>query len=92
MPAYIVVRFTPTDLEKHKEYSAAVATTLAQHSGEVLVKGPAENLHGNSDHLMQVIISFPSRREAVSWYHSKEYQALIPTRDAGMNAEFQLVG
>lgn len=92
MPAYVVVSFTPTDLEKLQQYSAAVATTLAQHSGEVLVKGPAEHLHGDSGFQMQVIIAFPSKTEATAWYHSREYQALIPTRDAGMDSQFHMVG
>lgn len=92
MPAYIVVRLTPTDPEKYKEYGAAVTATLLQHSGEILAKGPAEYLHGNSGYQMQVIIAFPSRQEATSWYLSKEYQTLIPTRNAGMDSEFQLVG
>jgi len=41
---------------------------------------------------MQVIIAFPSKEDALHWYHCEEYQALIPIRDAGMDAQFQLIG
>lgn len=92
MPAYLTVRFNPLDPEKLQQYGAAVAATLARHSGEVLAKGPAEHLHGNSGYGMQVILAFPSRDAALAWYRSDEYQALIPTRDAGMDSQFQLVG
>jgi len=92
MPAYIIVEFTPKDQEKLQQYGASVPPTLATYSGEILVKGPAQSLHGDAKHSMQVIIVFPSRENATSWYHSKAYQALIPLRNAGMDSRFQLVG
>ncbi len=92
MPAYIIVGLTPTDTDKLQQYGASVPSTLAKFSGEILVKGPTENLHGNFAHKVQVIITFPSRQNAVDWYNSDDYQALIPTRDQGMVSQFQLIG
>lgn len=92
MTAYVNVRFTPTNQVKLQQYGASVASTLAKYSGEVLVRGPSEALHGDCEFQMQVIIAFPSKADASAWYNSKEYQALIPTRDAGMNSQFQLIG
>lgn len=92
MSAYIVVGFTPKNGEKLKQYGASAAPTLAKHQGEFLVKGPAQGLNGESSFENQIIITFPSRELAESWYHSPEYQALIPLRDEGMDAQFQLVG
>lgn len=92
MPAYVTVHFTPTDKEKLQQYGASVPKTLAKYSGEFLVKGPSEQLHGDTGFQMQVILVFPTRELAQAWYHSDEYQALIPVRDAGMKAKFQLIG
>jgi uncharacterized protein (DUF1330 family) len=92
MTAYIIVGLTPKDAEKLQQYGAKVPTTLAKFSGEVLVKGPVEQLHGNFDYKVQVILMFPSREHAHNWYHSEEYQALIPDRDKGMDSQFQLIG
>ncbi|GAA3917612.1 DUF1330 domain-containing protein [Litoribacillus peritrichatus] len=92
MSAYVIVGFTPKDKEKLQEYSASVPPTLAKFSGEMLAKGPIEHLHGDADHAMKVIVTFPSKDEAIAWYNSEEYQALIPTRDQGMDAKFQLIG
>ena len=92
MPAYIVVGFTPKNKEKLQEYSASVPPTLAKYSGELIAKGPIEYLNGDSEHQMKVIVTFPSKEDAMSWYNSDEYQALIPTRDEGMDAKFQLIG
>lgn len=90
--AYIIVGFNPTNQEKLQEYAAQVPETLARFGGEVLAKGPAQQLHGESEHQVQVVLSFPSRQQAHDWYHSDDYQALIPTRDAAMDADFKLVG
>jgi uncharacterized protein (DUF1330 family) len=91
MPAYITVNFTPTDKEKLQQYISAVPATLARYSGEFLVRGIFETLSGNTDYEMQVILAFPTREQATGWYHSPDYQALIPLRDAGMRSLFQLI-
>lgn len=92
MPAYITVNFTPTDEEKLQQYIAAVPATLARYCGEFLVRGMLEKLSGDTEYEMQVILAFPTREQAIDWYHSPDYQALIPLRDAGMRSQFQLIG
>jgi len=92
MTAYIIVGLTPKDTEKLAEYGAKVPNTLTKFSGEVLHKGPVEKLQGNFNYKLQVILMFPSRKHAHNWYHSKAYQALLPTRDLAMDCQFQLVG
>lgn len=92
MTAYITVNFTPVDQEKLQQYGAAVPATLATYSGEYLVKGTAKQLLGDTGFQMQVILVFPSKELATGWYHSPEYQSLVPLRDAGMRAQFQLIG
>ena len=92
MPAYVVVRFNPKDKEKLQQYGAAAPATLAKYSGEALIKGQSELLHGESKFQMQLILAFPNKQDASAWYNSAEYQALIPIRDLGMDAQFQLIG
>jgi uncharacterized protein (DUF1330 family) len=91
MPAYIIVGFTPKVTDKLQQYGANVPTTLAKYSGEILAKGPVEKLQGDFVHQVQVVIAFPNREEALGWYNSDEYQALIPLRDEGMDSQFQLI-
>lgn len=92
MPAYITVNFTPIDKEKLQQYIAAVPATLARYNGEFLIRGISEKLSGDTDYEMQVILAFPSKEQAFDWYHSPDYQALIPLRDAGMRSQFLLIG
>jgi uncharacterized protein (DUF1330 family) len=91
MPAYITVDFTPTAAQHLQAYGAAVPATLAKFAGEYVVKGPAETLHGDASFSMQVILAFPSKEQALAWYHSNEYQALVPLRDSAMRSQFRIV-
>lgn len=91
MAAYVIVGFNPKDKEKLQQYGASVPATLAKHSGEILVKGPVEQLHGDSKFQMQVILTFPSKEDASAWYYSDEYQALVDIRNDGMESNFQLI-
>lgn len=92
MTTYIVVGINPKCSEKLQSYSAKAAPVIAKYEGEFLAKGDVIPLCGEYDYKVQVIIAFPSRELAHSWYHSTEYQALIPLRDEGMDCHFQIIG
>jgi len=92
MTALIIVDLTPTDKDKLSAYSAAAAETLVVYGGEFLAKGPIEALHGESEFQTKVVIQFPDRDRAMSWYLSPEYQKIISVRDQGMHSQFHLIG
>ena len=92
MSAYVIVAATLKDKEKQQVYASSVPETLKVYSGELVIAGPAEVLHGSFKHQTQVILKFASREAALTWYNSPEYQALAPNRDEGMTSQFQLVG
>jgi uncharacterized protein (DUF1330 family) len=92
MSALIIVDLTPTDKDKLTTYSTAAAETLIPYGGEFLAKGPIETLHGESIFNMKVVIQFPDKENAINWYNSAAYQAVIPTRDQGMQSQFHLIG
>ena len=41
---------------------------------------------------MMVVLKFPSKQAAQDWYNSEEYQAIVPTRTAAMDATFIVAG
>jgi uncharacterized protein (DUF1330 family) len=92
MSALVIVDLTPTDTEKLSAYSAQAGDTLKPYGGEFLAKGPIEILHGDANFTTKVVIQFPDRESAVNWYQSDAYQAIIPTRNQGMDSQFHLVG
>jgi uncharacterized protein (DUF1330 family) len=92
MSAYVIVHGTVTNPEKMQEYGAAAGPLAAKHGGEVLSRGPVEVLSGSSDYQLAVVIQFADRAAAKAWYESPEYQALIPTRESGLDSVFILAG
>jgi len=91
MSAYVIVGFNPKDKESLQQYGAQVPATLAKFEGELLARGPAQGLNGEQRFNMKVVLSFPCEDKAKAWYHSEDYQALVPLRDKGMESEFQLL-
>jgi len=74
---------------KLQEYSAAAAPTIAAAGGVALGRGKyKETLAGTIDVDNALVARFPSSAAAHDWYHSAAYQALIPVRDAAMEATF----
>ena len=92
MTAYVIVGFNPKNVEKLQAYSAEAAPIIAKYKGEFLVKGELKQLCGEYGYKVQVLIMFPTRVLAESWYNSPDYQALIPLRNQGMECHFQIVG
>ena len=92
MTAYVIFNSTIKDMDKLKEYSASAGKIVAQHGGKFLAKGPAEILCGEAEHKLVVLLEFDSLDVAKGFYHSDEYQALIPIRDQGMDVIVQLCG
>ncbi|MCK0070922.1 MULTISPECIES: DUF1330 domain-containing protein [Kordiimonas] len=92
MTAYVIVELEPKNPEKMAEYSALAAPLVAAYGGEFIAKGPAEILTGELGKPVKVLISFPSKEKAKAWYNSDDYQAIVPTRDAGMDSNFTLIG
>ncbi len=92
MAAYVVVQGTIKDQEKMLEYRAAAGPTVSKHSGKILCRGPSEVLSGDNPHKLMVVLEFPSKEAARAWYNSAEYQAIVSTREAGLESTFTLAG
>ena len=91
MKTLIIVDLTPIDKEKLSEYSSLAAQTLEPYGGNFIAKGPIETLHGGSAFKVKAVIQFPNKDNAINWYNSDAYQAIIATRDEGMHSQFHLV-
>jgi uncharacterized protein (DUF1330 family) len=92
MSACVVVHANIKNPDKLKAYASAAGPTVAAHGGEFLARGPSEALAGDDPHQIMVVIQFPSRQAASDWYNSDAYQAIIPTRDEAMDANFVVAG
>lgn len=92
MSALIIVDLTVKDIEKLQTYSALAAKTISNFNGEFIAKSPIETLHGSANFTTKAVIQFADKETAKAWYHSDEYQAIIPIRDQAIDSQFHLVG
>lgn len=80
-PAYAIAYLRDVDLGPEiVDYLERIDATLAPFGGRFLV-------HGGPIHAVEgawpgdvVIIAFPSHEDAVAWYESPAYQAILPLR------------
>ncbi|AXC14070.1 hypothetical protein ACPOL_4804 [Acidisarcina polymorpha] len=62
------------------DYLETVEATVAPFGGKWLALGPpAESIEGTWPGAV-VLMEFPDRKSATNWYHSSEYQAILPLR------------
>ncbi|MFU8863713.1 MAG: DUF1330 domain-containing protein [Rhodobacterales bacterium] len=78
MTAYIIARIDVSDLEDYKTYASQTVALAEAAGGTFLVKGGAMTQVEGSGPDRHVLISFPSREQALEWYNSPEYQAILP--------------
>ena len=92
MKAYCVVYEVVNDQDMFDEYRRQVPPTIEKHGGRFLARGGAFTvLEGDMPYERVVVLEFPSREAAETWYHSPEYQRLQPMRAQSTNSQFILV-
>ena len=91
-PAYYIADFELTDPEGIRPYSAGVAATFEPFGGRFIVRGgEIAALEGERPKGRLVMIAFDSMEKAQAWYHSAEYQKLIPIRQRSGNSRTFIV-
>jgi uncharacterized protein (DUF1330 family) len=92
MPAYFVVELEATNMQAMEPYRAAVPATLAQYGGRFLVRGGAtELIEGSPEPKRIVILEFADAAALKRWYHSPEYQKILPLRLANSTSRAFIV-
>jgi uncharacterized protein (DUF1330 family) len=81
MKAYVLAAETINDQAMFDEYKKAVVGTVTAFGGKFIARGGTLTvLEGEWPHPRLVIIEFPSRTDAETWYRSAEYQKVISLR------------
>ncbi len=92
MKAYCIVYESIDDPTTFEEYRRQVLPTLQPHEGRFLVRGGAFTaLEGEMPYQRIAMLEFPSRAAAEAWYHSPEYQRILPLRTRSARNLFILV-
>lgn len=81
--AYIVGHVDIHDMESYKAYMAQVPAVIRAHGGRYLVRGgDPETLEGTAPGPRAVVLEFPDRNAANSFYNSAAYTKIRSIRQA----------
>jgi len=81
MSAYVLAELDVHDPKTFERYREKVSSLVEKFGGRYLVRGGAiTELEGHLSAPRLVIIEFADRAAAERWYHSPEYQAILPHR------------
>jgi len=90
--AYIVGNITVTNPVGYSEYQKQVPKTISDFGGRYLVRGGSTTqLEGEANGGRNVVLEFPDRQTAESWYHSSAYQSIINHRKNNSTGNLILV-
>jgi len=91
MKAYCIVYEIVDDPEMFDQYRRQVMPTIEAHAGRFLVRGGAFSaLEGEMPFQRIAVLEFPSRAQAEAWYHSPDYQRILPLRTQAARCQFIL--
>lgn len=78
---YLVALLTIHDRARYQQYEAGFVEIFMRFGGSLLsVEESPTVLEGDWPLTRTVLISFPSQAEAMAWYRSDDYQALMQHR------------
>jgi len=81
MAAYVVSSVAELkDSDLMSKYAETATPTVAAHGGKFLASGDIEKLDGEWNAFSGVVIEFPNKEAAKTWYNSPEYQAALSMR------------
>ncbi len=92
MTAYVIVRIEVKDPEQFQKYREAVSANIKAFGGGYAVRGGAiEVLEGSDDGRRLVVLEFPSREQAMTWWNSPEYAEVKALREGAATMDAILV-
>jgi uncharacterized protein (DUF1330 family) len=82
--ALLISEIQFANMEKRREYTSRVPSTLSAFGGVVIARGgnSAAGNDSKSDRSIAVI-QFPSRAKALQWYESTDHQKILKNADTG---------
>ncbi len=92
MSAYIIVEVKIHDPQTYEAYKKLTPGSLAPFGGEFTVRGGnPENMEGDWNPERIVVLKFPDKEKAKSWWHSDIYSQAKPLRYKAAESKMILV-
>jgi len=81
MSYYFIAQIKIHNQKDYQEYTDKVSATVTKYKGQYLVVDANSTIiEGPLDNSRCVIITFPTKNDFENWYHSREYQDILPIR------------
>lgn len=81
--AYLVAVIEVHDPESYKRYAERAPETITKYGGRYLIRGAQPDVQEGEWPLDRlVVLEFPDAEAARRFYHSPEYQEIVPLRQA----------
>jgi len=79
--AFYIINVNVQDFEKYQLYIKEALPLIKKFNGNVIVaENELENMEGQVFGNLQVIIEFPTKRDALDWYNDPDYQTVKKLR------------
>lgn len=92
MKGYLIANVDVTDPDAYVAYRLRTPDIIARHGGRFLVRGgEVTPLEGEMKPGRLVVLEFDSVEAAKAFYHSPDYQAVIPIRTSASTGDLVIV-
>jgi uncharacterized protein (DUF1330 family) len=92
MPALTIFHITITDPQKYAAYAKHTPRIIAEHGGRMIVRGgEPEWIEGTAQGQRVVVLEFPDRAAAKTFYTAKNYQEILGIRQGASVAHGVIV-
>ena len=88
---YWVAKANVNSLEKQQNYGKLAEAVLEKFKGKFLIRGGRQVTKEGEEYMRNVVVEFPSYKDAVDAYESKEYQDALKVLDGGADRLYAVV-
>ena len=88
---YWVAKANVNSPEKQQNYGKLAEAVLKKFNGKFLIRGGRQETKEGEEYMRNVVVEFPSYKEAIDAYESKEYQEALKVLNGGADRLYAVV-
>lgn len=86
MPGYLIAHLNITNEKSYKKYVEKTTPIVKKYGGKFIIRGGNYKVvWGKWPYLRNVVIKFPTIKDAMNWYNSSEYKPIKKIREENSN-------
>ena len=88
---YWVAKANVNSPEKQQNYGKLAEAVLEKFKGKFLIRGGRQVTKEGEEYMRNVVVEFPTYKDAIDAYESKEYQDALKVLDGGAERLYAVV-